>query len=216
MATVMRKHTRDTGFFNPTPAYWKTGTCQCRVFRIAAVVVAIAWALSSVPVLYGQRSTPSEYEVKAAYLYKLGKFVEWPDKATSSVDDSFPICVLGQDPFRTTFDTTVAGESINGKKVAIKRIARSQDAASCRIVFISSSEENRLKEILAALSKTSVLTVSDIPRFMERGGMVEFVVDSNRVRFQVNLTTAERAGLTLSSQLLKVAIRVERNYQPGG
>jgi len=60
------------------------------------------------------------------------------------------------------------------------------------------------------------LTVSDMPRFTERGGMVEFVVDSSRVRFQVNLTTAERAGLTLSSQLLKVAIRVERNYQPGG
>jgi hypothetical protein len=180
------------------------------------MVVAIAWAVSTVPILYAQRSNPSEYEVKAAYLYKLGKFVEWPDNLTSSTDKSFPICVLGQDPFGTTFDRTIAGESINGKKVATKRVARPYDAVSCRIVFISSSEENRLKEILTVLSKTSVLTVSDMPRFTERGGMVQFVVDSNRVRFEVNLTSAERAGLTLSSQLLKVAIRVERNYQPGG
>jgi hypothetical protein len=216
MAKVMRKQTRDSGFSNPTMSCRMTGSHSCHVFRILAVVVTLVWSLNAVPILYAQHSTPTEYEVKAAYLYKLGKFVEWPDKSTSSADDSFPICVLGQDPFRTTFDTTIAGENINGKKVVIKRIAKPNDAASCRIVFISSSEESRLKEILTLLSKASVLTVSDMPRFTERGGMVEFVVDSSRVRFQVNLTTAERAGLTLSSQLLKVAIRVERNYQPGG
>ena len=212
----MRGQTHDSGFSNSTMSCRITGSRPCHVLRILAVVVTIVWSLNAVPILYAQHATPTEYEVKAAYLYKLGKFVEWPDKSTSLADDAFPICVLGQDPFRTTFDTTIAGENINGKKVVIKRIARPNDAASCRIVFISSSEESRLKEILTVLSKTSVLTVSDMPRFTERGGMVEFVVDSSRVRFQVNLSTAERAGLTLSSQLLKVAIRVERNYQPGG
>jgi hypothetical protein len=216
MAKVMRKHTRVTDLFNHARSGWIADGRPCRIFQLAAVVVAIAWALSSVPILYAQRSNPSEYEVKAAYLYKLGKFVEWPDNLTPSADTSFPICVLGQDPFGTTFDTTIAGENISGKKVVIKRISKPHDAVSCRILFISSSEENRLKEILSALSKTTVLTVGDMPRFTERGGMVQFVVDSNRVRFEVNLTSAERAGLTLSSQLLKVAIRVERNYQPGG
>ncbi|TMP97146.1 MAG: YfiR family protein [Verrucomicrobia bacterium] len=115
----------------------------------------------------------------------------------------------------STFDTTIAGESINGKKVVIKRVAKPQDALSCRILFISSSEESRLKEIVATLDKTSVLTVSDIPQFTRRGGMIQFVVDGNKVRFEVNLTVAERAGLILSSQLLKVAISVRRSPQAG-
>ena len=216
MAKVMRKHTRVTDLFNYERSGWIADGRPCRIFQLVAVVVAIAWALSSVPILYAQRSNPTEYEVKAAYLYKLGKVVEWPDKVTPGAEDSFAICVLGKDPFGTTFDTTIAGESINGKKVVIKRLVKPHDAVSCRILFISSSEESRLKEILTDLSKTSVLTVSDMPQFTRRGGMVQFVVDSNRVRFEVNLTSADRAGLTLSSQLLKVAIRVERNYQPGG
>jgi hypothetical protein len=216
MAKVMKKHTRDTDRFNPRPSCWKTGSYRRRVFHFVAVVVAVVCAFSGVPTLYAQRSNPTEYEVKAAYLYKLGKFVEWPDKVTPATEDSCAICVLGKDPFGTTFDTTIAGESINGRKVVIKRLAKLHDAVSCRILFISSSEESRLKEILADLSKTSVLTVSDMPQFARRGGMVEFVVDSKRVRFGVNLTSAERAGLTLSSQLLKVAISVERNDQPGG
>jgi hypothetical protein len=127
----------------------------------------------------------------------------------------FTICVLGEDPFGATLDKTIAGESINGKKVAIKRIAKPQDALGCRILFISSREESRLKGILATLAKTSVLTVSDIPQFTRRGGMIQFVVEANKVRFEVNLATAEKASLALSSQLLKVALNVRRGPEPG-
>ncbi len=83
-------------------------------------------------------------------------------------------------------------------------------------MFISSSQQSRVKEILAELDNTSVLTVSDMPEFNRYGGMIQFVVEANRVRFEVNLTSAERSGLTLSSQLLKVAINVKRSTQPGG
>jgi translation elongation factor EF-Tu-like GTPase len=123
--------------------------------------------------------------------------------------------VLGQDPFGTTFDRTIAGESVKGMKVVIKRVAKPHDALSCRILFISSSEESRLKEIVATLDNASVLTVSDIPQFSRHGGMIQFVVEANKVRFEVNLTIAERAGLILSSQLLKVAISVRRSPQAG-
>jgi hypothetical protein len=177
---------------------------------LAAAIVA---ALLGPSCLHAQRSNPSEYEVKAAYLYDFGKFVAWPAKVAAA--DDFPICVLGQDPFGATFDTTIAGETINGKKVLVTRIAKPPEAVNCRILFISASEESQLKEILAALDKTSVLTVSDIPQFTRRGGMIQFVIDGNRVRFEVNVTNAERAGLTLSSQLLKVAINVRRDSQTG-
>ena len=176
------------------------------LFRLLAI--GIASALLGPSCLHAQRSNPSEYEVKAAYLYDFGKFVAWPAKVAAA--DDFSICVLGEDPFGPTFDATIAGEAINGKKVVVNRIAKPHEAMSCRILFISASEESQLKEILATLDKTSVLTVSDISQFTRRGGMIQFVIDASRVRFEVNVTTAERAGLTLSSQLLKVAINVRR------
>jgi hypothetical protein len=123
---------------------------------------------------------------------------------------------LGDDSFGSTLKTTISGESINGKRVLVNFVARPQDAVSCRILFISSSQQSRLKEILAELDNTSVLTVSDMPEFTRRGGMIQFVVEANKIRFQVNLTSAERTGLTLSSQLLKVAIDVKRSTQSGG
>ena len=172
------------------------------------LAVGTASALLGPSCLHAQRSNPGEYEVKAAYIYDFGKFVAWPTKVAPT--DDFPICVLGEDPFGATFDATIAGETINGKKVVVNRIAKPQEAVSCRILFISGSEESQLKEILVTLDKTSVLTVSDISQFTRRGGMIQFVTDANRVRFEVNVTTAERAGLTLSSQLLKVAINVRK------
>jgi uncharacterized protein DUF4154 len=177
--------------------------------------LVLTWTVIATPCLQAQKSGPTENQVKSAYLYNFGKFVEWPAKATS-VGEFFPICALGDDNFGSTLETTIAGESINGKKVLVKRVAKPQDALSCRILFISSSQQSRVKEILAELDNTSVLTVSDMPEFTQLGGMIQFVVEANKVRFEVNLTSAERTGLTLSSELLKVAINVKRSVQPGG
>jgi len=194
---MTRKHSRAPSWFLCTP------------------VLVITWIVIAAPCLHAQKSGPTENQVKSAYLYNFGKFVDWPAKATSG-GEFFPICALGDDNFGSTLETTIAGESINGKKVLVKRVAKPQDAVSCRILFISSSQQSRVKEILAELDNTSVLTVSDMPEFTRLGGMIQFVVEANKVRFEVNLTSAERTGLTLSSQLLKVAINVKRSAQPGG
>jgi len=170
--------------------------------RLAAVVLAY------VTMLCAQDAKPSEYRVKAVFLYNFGRFVAWRPAPKS---DSFAVCVLGQDPFGPALDATVAGETIDHAQVVARRISRTQDAASCRIVFISSSEDRQMKEILAELGRTNVLTVSDAPRFTRRGGMVQFILDGSRVRFEVNLAAVERAGLSLSSELLKLAISVRRN-----
>ena len=177
------------------------------------LAIGISSAFLGPSCLHAQRSNPSEYEVKAAYLYDFGKFVAWPANVPTA--DDFSICVLGEDPFGASFDATIAGETINGKKVVVNRIVKPQEAMSCRILFISVSEESQLKEILATLDKRSVLTVSEISQFTRRGGMIQFVIDANRVRFEVNVASAQRAGLTLSSQLLKVAISVRRDSQTG-
>jgi hypothetical protein len=183
---------------------------------VRAFAGILLWCLLAVPGIHAQQSKPGEFEVKAAYLYNFGRFVEWPDESETVKSDTFEICVLGADPFGPTLDTTLATRTVGGKSVAAKRIAKPQDVDSCRILFISSSEEGHLKETLAALDKANVLTVSDIPRFSQRGGMIGFLLDGSRVRFEVNLEAAQKAGLALSSELLKVAMSVKKNPSSGG
>ncbi len=181
---------------------------------VRMTIVGAICALLAAANLSGQQATPSEYEVKATYLYNFARFTEWPAKDAGVKDNSFAVCVLGRDPFGSVLDTILAGEAIGGKQMVHRRISSAQDAGNCRIVFISSSEKSRLKETLAVLEGMSVLTVSDIPDFSVHGGMIEFVVERAKVRFEVNLQTAGEAGLMLSSELLKVAVSI-RNSQTG-
>jgi len=186
---------------------------RCRVLQFLTLI--IAWVLFMATDLPAQQPKPGEYQVKAAYLYNFGRFVKWPAGVAAGKGDSFAVCVLGQDPFGMILDSTLAGEALDGKPVVIRRIARSQDAADCRILFVSSTEEHHLKEILAAIDQAGVLTVSDIPGFSRRGGIIQFIAEGDRVRFEINLASAESARLVLSSELLKVAAAVRRSPQSG-
>ena len=167
------------------------------------------WTFLLPPASWAQHAKPTDYEVKAVYLYNFGKFVSFPQRISSGTG-KFNLCILGKDPFGPKLDATVSDESVGGKTVAVMRLARTQDAGACQIIFVSESESERLKSILEALHPVTALTVSDIPGFLTQGGMIEFVIEDNRVRFEVNLDAAQRAGLTLSSELLKVALDVKR------
>ncbi|HUJ40444.1 MAG TPA: YfiR family protein [Candidatus Acidoferrales bacterium] len=195
-----------------------TRTCAARPTgfalgpRAAAVLLL---ALFSPLLSRAQQQRPSEYEVKAVYLFNFSRFVSWPAGPAADSSRPFSICVLGKDPFGAALDSTLAGESIGGRKVVARRLAQPEQALDCRVLFISASEEARLKDILAALDKSSVLTVSDLPHFNELGGMIQFVLQGDRVRFAVNLDSASEARLTLSSNLLKVAVAVKGNPPRG-
>ena len=182
--------------------------------RLSRLSVAL-FLLMSFHDVSAQARKPTDYEVKAAYLYNFGKFVRWPAAASADPRDTFLICVLGQNPFGPALDATVAGESIDGKHLVVRVIAAVSDAAKCRILFISSSEDGHLENILADLNKRPVLTVSDIPDFVEHGGAIEFIEQGDKIRFKVNLTVTEQAGLVLSSDLLKVAVSVKRDRTAG-
>lgn len=184
-----------------------------RVLRWLAPSFAIL-TLIHIPALKAQQPKVSEYQVKAAYLYNFGRFVKWPASAADKTN-SFAVCVLGQDPFGPALDSTMAGEELDGKRLVVKRISTVQDAEDCRILFISSNEESHLKEILVTLDESGVLTVSDMPSFSRRGGMIQFVLDGDKIRFEINLSKAEASRLTLSSELLKVATAVRRDEGPG-
>jgi hypothetical protein len=143
------------------------------------------------------------------------RFVEWPSTAVAD-SDSLHICVLGEDPFGEALDATLAGGDIAGKSITAVRISHPEESKNCRILFISLSESSRLSQILLTLDKTPVLTVSNTPHFVERGGMIEFTLEQGKVRFEVNLAVSSGAGLTLSSDLLKLAKRVTNKTRAGG
>lgn len=188
----------------PLPAViLRRALARRRTYAFPALATVLLIAISALA-----QSRPSEYAVKAAYLYNFGKFVRWPADAKPARNPNFSICVLGQDPFGPSLDATVEGETISGKPVIVRHVTTARDGASCNILYISPTERGRLSEILAVLGRDSTLTVSDMPDFTDRGGMIQFILDSGRVRFEINRDAAQAAGLNLSSELLKVAMNV--------
>lgn len=147
---------------------------------------------------------PSEYEVKAAFLYNFARFVEWPLDVPGA-DGTFVVTVLGRDPFRSALDDTLRGKTIDGKRVVVRRVSHSEDVGHSHIVFISDSETDRLPAILKSLDAAPVLTVGDMSQFAERGGVIGFKVDQERIRLEINVAAAQRSRLRISSQLLKLA-----------
>jgi hypothetical protein len=188
-----------------------SGQCSRRARCLRSLATSLLLcAFGSFGGLKAQAPQPTEYEVQAAYLSNFGRFVEWPPRAGANEKDPFYVCVLGQDPFGPLLDAALKGEAIGGAPMAARRVTSAADAANCRIVFVSSTKDSELKRILATLKNSNALTVSDDFDFTRQGGMIQFVLDGNRVRFEINLAAAQRAGLTLSSQLLKVAVAIRR------
>ena len=183
-----------------------------RVLLSPQLTTLICLIVFAEPVALGQRSKPTQYDVEAAYLVQFPKFVKWPPgEGASSRLKSFEICVLGRDPYGRILQDAVTGEQIDGLPLVTRQVQSVQDAVECRVLFLSSSENAQLADDLGQLNASPVLTVSELPDFTLHGGMIEFVLIRNRVRFRINISNAERAGLKVSSQLLKVAMAVDRN-----
>jgi uncharacterized protein DUF4154 len=151
----------------------------------------------------GWSSTP-EYQVKAAFLYNFAKFVEWPAGAAGPTAP-IVICVIGHDPFGAVLDQTVQSKTINGRPLAVKRPADPAGLRSCRILFVGSSEGDQLPGLLKMAERAGILTVGDMDGFPRMGGMIGFVLEDNKVRFEVNVDAVERARIRISSQLLQLA-----------
>lgn len=182
---------------------------------LTLALVLLAPTLLFSTTLAAQASKPSASQVQAAYLYNFGKFIKWPADVAANQSSTFNICVLDQDPFGDTLRSALTGEAVGGKPVAVKRLPRAQDAAGCHILFINAAQAKGWGGILAALDDSSVLTVSDMPDFSNRGGMIQFVLDGDRIRFEINLERAEKSHLVLASELLKVAASVKKPSRSG-
>ncbi len=163
------------------------------------------WVLALTPSLRAiEASAPSEYQIKAAFLLNFTKFIEWP--ANEGAGSPFSICVVGDDPFGPVLDQLVEGETVAGRKIAVRRIraeARVEPPGSCEILYVAKQEQN-LHGVLSGAGP-GVLTVGEGDGFLDSGGMIAFVLEDRRVRFNIDQGAAQRAGLKLSSRLLGVA-----------
>lgn len=185
---------------------WRAALSRCGL--------AVALVLATSARAHPQAAVP-EYEIKAAFLYNFAKFVEWPEDAFAASDGALVVGVLGDDPFGSLLERSLAGKTVHDHPLVIRRFARIADVQrqQCHLMFAALADARELQSAVRALGGRPVLIVGDSEGFIERGGMIGFVMDDQKLRFEVNLDAVEAANLRVSSQLLKLAARILKREQ---
>jgi hypothetical protein len=182
-------------------------------YPIAAVLLSLALLGASSAALDAQPASGAD--IKSAFLLNFAKFVEWPSGG-GPPGRSFTIGVLGDDAMADALRELGRGKSAAGRPLDTRRVTIKDPLADLHMLFVGASEERRLAEVLERANGGSVLTVSDLNRFCERGGTIQFRSEHDRVRFDINLDRAEQSGLVINSKLLALARSVFHSPKPPG
>ncbi len=175
---------------------------------LAATARAVLLCLISVCADSAQTSPSSEYQVKAAFLYHFSQFVEWPEGTFKHTGSPLVYCTIGEDPFHGALDASLSGKTLGARPLHVSHFQQSQDFRACQIVFIGAGDKKLVASMLSSLKGAPILTVGDSEHFVEDGGMIGFLLEENKIRFEINMEAAEHAKLKLSSRLLALAKRV--------
>jgi hypothetical protein len=169
-----------------------------------------AWAAAALLAAAGTvpAQADREVQIKAAFLYKFGDFVEWPENAFAGSDDVFVIGVIGADAVAAELERVVAGRTIQERKVVVRRLKRGEVPGQLHVLFVGEAEGARLGEVLAAVKGQPLLVVTESENALQQGSVINFVPVGDKLRFDVALPPAERARLKISSRLLAVARKV--------
>jgi uncharacterized protein DUF4154 len=184
--------------------------------QLCALALALLIAAAGEIPTGAQVNPPVEYEAKAAFLFNFVKFVEWPPDAFQSERSPITLCVFRYDPFGSTLDEVIAGQTLNNRRLVVQRINRPLDSKPCQLVFVSNREEKHLPEILKSLEGASALVVGEGEDFAEHGGTIQYFLENKQLRFAVNVDAVQRARLTVSSKLLALARIVHDVGHPKG
>jgi hypothetical protein len=174
------------------------------IYKSIRAAVFAATLLASIGAGEGD-ATSNEYRLKAAFIYNFAQFTQWPDGAFAKPDAPLVIAILGKNPFGTMLDETVKGKKIGQHPVIVKLAKSAEDARDSQVLFVATSEEDRFDDTLKALGKRPILTIAESPRFQPAGGMIQLLLEDDKIRFSVNPDAADVAGLKISSKLLKLA-----------
>jgi len=154
--------------------------------------------------IFAGEPVSKEYQVKAAFLYNFAKFVEWPAASFENESSPLVIGVFGENPFGGELENVVRGRKINGHPILVKPVPAAASAHNVHVLFISAAEDERLGEFRTAVRNAGILTVGESDEFVRRGGMIQFVPDGDKIRFEIRADQAAAVGLKISSQLLKL------------
>jgi hypothetical protein len=192
-----------------TPSGANKGATGTAINAIRSVMALLALGIACTNFAAVAQDSPQvlEQKVKAAFLFKFGGYVEWPESAFSSKDAPVVIGVVGADVLAEELSQVVAGRTMNGRAVSIRRIAGSEPLTGVQVLFVGRSEVGRLSELNSPARP--VLTVTDVEKGLAQGSVINFVVVDKRVRFEVALDAAKRNGLRIGTPLLSVAMRVK-------
>jgi YfiR/HmsC-like len=182
---------------------------------LAALLLLLPGAQSGA----GTEHPPERYieeEVKAAFLFHFVRFVEWPQEFAPGPDSTIVLGVLGDDPMADVLERTIAGKRIDGRALTLRRFAGPAAVRPCHVLFLPTGRAPDLPRVLQELHGAPVLIVGDSPGFARAGGVINFFLEDDRVRFEINLAAAARAGLRISSKLLTLARVVDRGPAGGG
>jgi hypothetical protein len=180
--------------------------------KLCCGVLALVAATCAIPLAVSDEQPPLEYQVKAAFLYNFAKFVDWPPQKVGPPDSPLIIGVLGKDPFGGALEAVVAGKKFDQHTLIVRHVSGPAEARTCHLLFISRSEDNRLAAILKELRNSATLTIGESDKFIADGGIINFIIVDNKVRFEINPEAAGQTGLRISSKLLHVA-RVVTNRE---
>jgi len=175
------------------------------ILRKAIGLLTLAASLVAAERSLGADAAYTEYQVKALFLYNFSKYVDWPASTFSQTDTPITIGVLGENRFGNDLEKAVAGKTVGGRKIVVQMVGMEADWSKCNILFISSSENRHLVEILDKVKTLPVLTVGESSQFVQDGGIINFMKKADTVRLEVDLNAAQLAKLQISSKLLKVA-----------
>jgi hypothetical protein len=181
---------------------------------IAACVMCATLALPSRAQTVDS-SDSSEYLIKAGFTYNFAKLMDWPASTFPQPDSPIVIGILGNDPFGSTLESVLAGKKVNERSFVIKHLKWGTDIKGCNILYVSTSEASHLDEIFHLLKGLPILTIGQMPGFARRGGIVNFVIENDKVRFEVNVEAAKQADISISSRLLTLAKIVPQTAADG-
>jgi hypothetical protein len=178
---------------------------SARLDALVRLTAATALLLSATPA----RAQPTEDAVKAAFIPKFARYVQWPGTSHPQPRQAFVLCVIGRDPFGALLDQAAASEQIEGRSVTIRRIASAAAADGCHLAFVRGATAQETSRTLIALRGRPILTITDSRAGAPRG-MIHFTVAGGRVRFFIDEAEAAGHGLTISSRLLALALGVRQ------
>lgn len=173
--------------------------------RLHAVAIRLLCGVMLLLTLTPAHAAPSEYELKAAFIYQIAKFVEWPS-AGAPVNAGVPLrlCVLGGNPFGPALES-IRGKPVNERRMEVSLLDMNADTRECNMLFIAAPAERHIERITALSRGTGMLTIGDTQGFAQRGVMVNFFSQDGKIRFEVNLDATRHDGLKISSKLLSLA-----------